>query len=76
MNVEFIGKIIRFHRKAAGLSRERCGQLAGVGKTIIYDIEHGKETVQLKSLLKILQVLNISIELHSPIMKNFTHADS
>jgi len=32
---------------------------SGVGKTVIYDIEHGKKTVQLNSLMKILDVLNI-----------------
>lgn len=76
MDVKFLGKIVRLHRKAAGLSREACARLAGVGKTVIYDIEHGKETVQFKTLLLVLQVLNISIRLESPFMQKFEHAES
>ena len=44
--------------------------MAGVGKTVIYDIEKGKETIQLDTLRKILKVLNIKIELKSPLMNN------
>ncbi|MBK7410262.1 MAG: helix-turn-helix transcriptional regulator [Saprospirales bacterium] len=76
MDVEKMGQIIRAHRKAGGLSREACARLAGVGKTAIYDIEHGKETVQLATLLKVLHVLNISIHLDSPLMKQTGYAES
>ena len=61
-------KVIRLHRKAAGLSRVQLAELAGVGKTVIYDIEKGKESVQLDTLQKILKVLNIKIVLTSPFM--------
>jgi len=44
--------------------------MSGVGKTVIYDIEKGKETIQLDTLRKILNVLNIKIELTSPLMDN------
>lgn len=71
-----IGQIIRAHRKTSGLSREEFARLAGVGKTVVYDIEHGKETVQLNTLLKELHVLNISIELKSPLMQRLGYADS
>lgn len=76
MNVENLGQIIRAHRKARGLSREACARLAGVGKTAIYDMEHGKDTVQLATLLKVLHVLNISIHLESPLMKALGYAES
>jgi transcriptional regulator with XRE-family HTH domain len=42
-----------------------------VGKTVIFDIEKGKDTIQLNTLLKILNVLNISITIESPLMKTF-----
>ena len=61
---------IKMHRKAAKLSRIRLAEMAGVGKTVIYDIENGKETIQLNTLRKILRVLNIKIELRSPLMNN------
>lgn len=75
MDVEIIGKIIRAHRKTGGLSREACARLAGVGKTAIYDIEHGKESVRLDTLLKVLRVVNIRIRLESPIMKQLGYAE-
>jgi y4mF family transcriptional regulator len=61
-------EVIRLHRKAAKLSRVQLAELAGVGKTVVYDIEKGKESVQLDTLRKILKVLNIKIGLTSPLM--------
>jgi HTH-type transcriptional regulator / antitoxin HipB len=66
---QILGKIIRKHRKSAGLSQLQLAEMAGVGKTVVFDIEKGKETVQLNSLRKILYVLNIKVELSSPMMK-------
>ncbi|MFM9946555.1 MAG: helix-turn-helix domain-containing protein [Saprospiraceae bacterium] len=76
MNSIRIGEIVRFHRKISGLSREACARLAGVGKTAIYDVEHGKATVQLETLLKILMVMNIQITLQSPFMKQLEDENS
>jgi HTH-type transcriptional regulator / antitoxin HipB len=60
--------VIKKHRKAAKLSQLQLAEMAGVGKTVVYDIEKGKETIQLATLRKILNVLNIKIELVSPFM--------
>jgi y4mF family transcriptional regulator len=65
-----LAQIIKMHRKAAKLSRVQLAELSGVGKTVIYDIEKGKESVQLNTLRKILKVLNIKIILKSPLMDN------
>jgi HTH-type transcriptional regulator/antitoxin HipB len=65
-----LADIIRMHRKEAGLSRIQLAELAGVGKTVIYDIEKGKESVRLDTLRKILKVLNIKVGLTSPLMEN------
>ena len=43
----------------------------GVGKTVIYDLEKGKETLRLNTLLKILDALNISVSLDGPAMDRF-----
>jgi transcriptional regulator with XRE-family HTH domain len=69
---EHIAEIIRLHRKAARLSRIELAELAGVGKTVIYDLEKGKVSVQLDTLAKILKVLNITLVLKSPLMDNLT----
>lgn len=60
--------VIKKHRKAAKLSQLQLSEMAGVGKTVVYDIEKGKETIQLATLRKILYVLNITVELKSPYM--------
>jgi y4mF family transcriptional regulator len=65
---EELGKIIQYHRKQSGLSRIALAELAGVGKTVVFDLEKGKKNVRLQTLLAILKVLNISLELESPLM--------
>lgn len=67
-SISSVGRIVQFHRKQAGLSRIALADIAGVGKTVVYDIEKGKETVWLNTLLKILYALNISIFLDSTMM--------
>ncbi len=63
-----IAEIILFHRKLAGLSRLELAEIADVGKTVIFEVEHGKASVRFDTLRKILSVLNITIYLDSPIM--------
>ncbi len=64
-------KIVLFHRKQAKLSRNELAELAGVGKTVIYDLEKGKTTVKWSTILTILQALNISINFQSPLMEEY-----
>lgn len=68
MNPKEIGQMIRDHRKKAGLSQLELAKLAGTGKTAVFDIEKGKGTVRLDTLLKILNVLNIQMKFVSPLM--------
>ena len=76
MNTTQLGELILFHRKRAGLSREACALLAGVGKTAVYDLEHGKETIRMDTLLKILKVLNINLQFSSPLMEEYQQKQS
>ena len=69
LEVSKLSSIILYHRKKSGLSRIDLARLAGVGKTVIYDVEHGKLTIQLTTLVKILEALNITMQLDSPFMK-------
>lgn len=66
-----IAIIIKFHRKKAGLSRNALAELAGVGKTAVFDIENGKATVQMDTFQKILNVLNIQCRFESAFMNEF-----
>ncbi len=63
-----IANIIHYYRKQSRLSQQALAKLAGVGKTVIYDIEKGKETIQLNTLLKVLDVLNIKIKFETPFL--------
>jgi len=64
-----IGEIVLFHRKQSGLTRGQLSVLAGVGKTVIYDIEKGKETIRFSTLKKVLKALNIRISYTSPLVE-------
>ncbi|MHC4076928.1 MAG: helix-turn-helix domain-containing protein [Planctomycetota bacterium] len=62
-----LASAVRFHRRKAGLSQAGLARLAGVGKTVVFDIEKGKETVRLKTLLMVLGALNMTLEWKSPL---------
>ena len=64
-------EIIKYHRKRAGLSRKELADLAGVGKTVIYDLESGKQTVKWVTINAVLKALNITITFHSPLMEEY-----
>ena len=65
------GKIIRYHRKRAGLSQARLALAAGVGKTVVLDVEKGKRTVRLDILLHLLNALNVRLDWSSPLQTAF-----
>jgi len=65
-----LNDLIKFHRKKCGLSQKELADLAGVGKTVIFDIEKGKTTIQWSTLEKVLSVLNIRIKFESPLLNN------
>jgi transcriptional regulator with XRE-family HTH domain len=75
-NANILGRIIQFHRKAAGLSRIELAAIAGIGKTAIFDIEKGKATIQLNTLLQLLDALNIAVHLDSPLMALFEDSEN
>lgn len=70
-NFSELKDIIRFHRKKAKLTQKELADLAGLGKTTLFDIENGKQTVMFDSVLKLLHVLNIKLECSSPLMNSF-----
>jgi y4mF family transcriptional regulator len=66
MSTNDIAKKVYEYRRLSGLSQQALAQLAGVGKAAVFDIEKGKATVQLDTLQKVLDVLNIKIILETP----------
>lgn len=66
-----IGRMVAFHRKKSGLTQLEVAKLAGIGKAAVFDIEHGKASVQFDTLQKLLSVLNIQIRFEGPLMQAF-----
>ncbi|MBF0529932.1 MAG: helix-turn-helix transcriptional regulator [Deltaproteobacteria bacterium] len=72
---EPVAEIVKYHRKQSKLTRRQLADLAGVGKTAVYDIEAGKESIRFSTLTKVLNALNIRLIYESPLMDRF-HAES
>nr|WP_315139945.1 helix-turn-helix domain-containing protein [uncultured Flavobacterium sp.] len=67
MNSINLGKFVKEHRKQAGLTQLELANLAGVGKTTVFDIEKNKESVRWNNLSAVLKVLNIEVVFKSPL---------
>lgn len=65
-----LGLMVKNHRKKAGLTQLELANLAGIGKTTVFDIEKNKETVRWSNILAVLQVLNIEVDFKSPLTEN------
>ena len=63
-----IGEVVRFHRRRSGLSQHALADLSGIGKTSVFDIEKGKPTVRMATLMAVLRILNIDLSLDGPLM--------
>lgn len=68
MNQE-LKDIVRQHRRSSGLSQSDLAKVAGVGKTVIFDLEHGKESVQFDTIKKVLEALNVRFVFQSPLIE-------
>ncbi len=66
-----LSNVIYYHRKQANLSRKALADLAGVGKTAIYDLENGKQNARWSTIVAVLQALNIAIKFTSPLMHDY-----
>lgn len=45
--------------------------LAGVGKTVIYDLEKGKETVKWSTIQAVLTALNVKVKFEGPLIESY-----
>jgi len=61
-----LGDTVRRHRRLAGLSQAELAQLAGVGKTVVFDLEQGKATMRVATVLRLLAALNIRLGWTAP----------
>lgn len=65
-----IAALVRLHRRQAGLSQSMLAELAGLGRSAIQYIERGEETVQWNTLFKVLRILNMSVYISGPFVKD------
>jgi DNA-binding XRE family transcriptional regulator len=54
-----IGPAIRHYREEAGLTQEQLAEMAGLNRTYLSDLEQGKETEQLRRVLRLLRLLGV-----------------
>ncbi|QDQ28340.1 helix-turn-helix transcriptional regulator [Chitinimonas arctica] len=58
-----LGSALRLARKQLGLTQPDLALAAGVGVRFIVDLEAGKPTVQLQSVLKVIAALGVELAL-------------
>jgi y4mF family transcriptional regulator len=58
-----LGSFIRDRRKASGFSQKELGELAGVGRRFVSELEQAKPTVRLNSVNLVLAVFGKTLGL-------------
>lgn len=73
---DLLAERIRRAREARGLSQKQLADLAGIGKTAMFDLEHGNPGVRMNTLLAVLDILGIALRLdEANALPAETHAD-
>ncbi|MBS0185491.1 MAG: helix-turn-helix transcriptional regulator [Proteobacteria bacterium] len=71
LNQKNLAQILKGHRKKAHISQQMLADMAGVSRTAIQRLEESVLKVQLDTLLKVMNILNITLELSSPLLEEF-----
>lgn len=64
---EQIGEKVRQERLRLGLRQDELALVAGVSTRVVHQIEHGKATSRLDSLVSVLDALGLRILVSSPL---------
>ena len=62
-STDSLGAAIRHYRKEAGLTQEQLAEMAGLRRSYLSELESGKETEQLKRVLRVLRQLGVRMTL-------------
>jgi HTH-type transcriptional regulator/antitoxin HipB len=54
-----VGPAIRRYREEAGLTQQELADLAGLNRTYLSELEQGRETEQMRRILRILKLLGV-----------------
>jgi len=60
---ETLADAVRTARENRGLTRMQLAERTGIGKTALFDLEHGNPGVRLNTLLAVLKELDLHLEL-------------
>jgi len=58
-----LGEAIRHYRREAGLTQAQLAEMAGLQRSYLSELESGKETEQVKRLLRVLRQLGVRMTL-------------
>lgn len=58
-----LGSAIKHYRRQAGLTQAQLAELAGLNRTYLSELEQGKETEQLRRVLRVLKQLGVRMTL-------------
>jgi len=59
-----VGPAIQMYRERAGLTQAELAEMAGLNRTYLSDLEQGKETEQMRRILRVLKLLGVRATLH------------
>ena len=62
-NAKSLGDAIRHYRREAGISQAQFAETAGLNRTYLSNLESGKETEQVRRLLRVLRQLGVRMTL-------------
>jgi transcriptional regulator with XRE-family HTH domain len=54
-----VGPAIRRYREEAGLTQQELADLAGLNRTYLSELEQGRETEQMRRILRIFKLLGV-----------------
>ena len=54
-----VGPAIRHYREEAGLTQEELAAMAGLNRSYLSELEQGRETEQMRRILRLLKLLGV-----------------
>lgn len=63
---ERIGQAVRQERERSGLRQDELALVAGVSTRVVHQIEHGKPTSRLDSVVSVLDALGLQLSVEGP----------
>ena len=54
-----VGPAIRHYREEAGLTQEELAEMAGLNRSYLSELEQGRETEQMRRILRLLKLLGV-----------------